>query len=232
MSSHPQIHALKCVIVGDHGVGKTCLVFTHFGGKFPHEYIPTLLGNEQMHMKYGKKVVGITVYDTAGQSDYDRLRPLSYPQTDVFVICFSINSRESFDNISSKWIPEISHHCPGCRYLIVGLKDDLRKYQIWSDIPKLHQLTTVYCSVYGQSKDGVFPLDIIVIIVKYLKDNKQYVSDDEAEELCAKMRETGGEYPKYLSCSAIELRGLKEIFMEVCKCNFGPMSKKNSCNIL
>ena len=47
---------------------------------------------------------------SAGQEDYDRLRPLSYPQTDVFVIMFSIISRSSFENISQSWIPEVSHH--------------------------------------------------------------------------------------------------------------------------
>jgi len=46
----------------------------------------------------------------AGQEDYDRLRPLSYPQTDVFLLCYSIISKPSFDNIKNKWFPEISHH--------------------------------------------------------------------------------------------------------------------------
>jgi len=44
--------------------------------------------------------------------DYDRLRPLSYPQTDVFLICFSIISPSSFENVRAKWYPEIRHHMP------------------------------------------------------------------------------------------------------------------------
>src|ERR1700731_4156250 len=53
------------------------------------------------------KPISLGLWDTAGQEDYDRLRPLSYPQTDVFLICFSIVSPPSFDNVKSKWWPEI-----------------------------------------------------------------------------------------------------------------------------
>ena len=72
------------------------------------------------------KPVTLGLWDTAGQEDYDRLRPLSYPQTDVFLICFSIISPHSFENVKSKWWPEIQHHCPGTPLILVGTKSDLR----------------------------------------------------------------------------------------------------------
>ncbi len=61
-----------------------------------------------------------------GPEDYDRLRPLSYPQTDVFLICFSLISPTSFENIKSKWVPEVMHHWPICKRVLVGTKMDLR----------------------------------------------------------------------------------------------------------
>lgn len=57
--------------------------------------------------------ISLGLWDTAGQDDYDRLRPLSYPDTDVFLICFSLVSPNSFANVSDKWSPEINHHAPG-----------------------------------------------------------------------------------------------------------------------
>jgi len=80
--------------------------------------------------------------DTAGQEDYDRLRPLSYPQTDVFLVCFSIISPYSFDNVKSKWYPEIQHHAPGVPLILVGTKADLR-----SDANMLQQLAAKGLSV-------------------------------------------------------------------------------------
>jgi small GTP-binding protein len=48
------------------------------------------------------KMVELALWDTAGQEDYDRLRPLSYPETDVILICFAINLRTSFTNVQDR----------------------------------------------------------------------------------------------------------------------------------
>ena len=52
--------------------------------------------------------VELALWDTAGQEDYDRLRPLSYPDTDVILMCFSIDNPDSLENIPEKWNPEVS----------------------------------------------------------------------------------------------------------------------------
>ena len=56
------------------------------------------------------------------QEDYPRLRPLSYPLTDVFLVCFDINRRQSFTNIKDYWIPELDHHIPEAPRVLVGCK--------------------------------------------------------------------------------------------------------------
>lgn len=57
-----------------------------------------------------------------GQEDYDRLRPLSYPDTDVILMCFSIDSPDSLENIPEKWSPEVRHFCPNVPVILVGNK--------------------------------------------------------------------------------------------------------------
>ena len=69
------------------------------------------------------------LWGAARQEDYDRLRPLSYPQTDVFLVCYSIISKASYENVRTKWIPEIRNHVPDAPFLLVGTKTDLRNDQ-------------------------------------------------------------------------------------------------------
>ena len=72
------------------------------------------------------RLISLQLWDTAGVEDYDRLRPLSYPQTDVFLVCFSLVDPYSFENVKEKWVPEVAHHCPNTPIVLVGTQLDLR----------------------------------------------------------------------------------------------------------
>ena len=67
------------------------------------------------------------VYIVCGGEEYERLRPLSYPDTDLLLLMFSFGSPESFDNCSSKWAPELKQFCPGVPIILVGGKKVTRK---------------------------------------------------------------------------------------------------------
>jgi small GTP-binding protein len=72
------------------------------------------------------RVVRCVYLDTAGQEDYDRLRPLSYPGTDCFMMCYSVSSEASLRELDEKFFPEVKHHCPEAATAVIGLKSDLR----------------------------------------------------------------------------------------------------------
>lgn len=120
---------IKCVLVGDGAVGKTCMLIRYTTDAYPGDYVPTVFDNYSKKITLDGTTVELGLWDTAGESDYDRLRPLSYPETDIFLLCFSIVDPTSFENISAKWYPEAMHHCPNTPVLLVGTKADLQKDQ-------------------------------------------------------------------------------------------------------
>ncbi|CAM9014661.1 hypothetical protein WICANDRAFT_38191 [Wickerhamomyces anomalus NRRL Y-366-8] len=116
----------KLVIVGDGACGKTCLLIVFSKGTFPDIYVPTVFDNYVADVDLDGRRVELALWDTAGQEDYDRLRPLSYPDTNVVLICFSIDLPESLGNVQEKWISEVLHFCHGVPIILVGCKVDLR----------------------------------------------------------------------------------------------------------
>ncbi|XP_061163301.1 ras-like GTP-binding protein rhoA [Saccostrea echinata] len=116
----------KLVIVGDGSTGKTCLLMVFSRDQFPDVYIPTVFETYVADIEVDNKQVELALWDTAGQEDYDRLRPLSYPDTDVILMCYSIDNPDSLVNIREKWTPEVKHFCPNVPIVLVGNKKDTR----------------------------------------------------------------------------------------------------------
>ncbi|KAK1309970.1 Rac-like GTP-binding protein 4 [Acorus calamus] len=134
---------IKCVTVGDGAVGKTCMLICYTNNKFPTDYIPTVFDNFSANVVIEGTTVNLGLWDTAGQEDYNRLRPLSYRAADVFVLAFSLVSRASYENILKKWIPELQHFAPEVPIVLVGTKLDLREDKHFlSDHPGLTAVTT------------------------------------------------------------------------------------------
>ncbi|KAJ4902244.1 hypothetical protein Rs2_16195 [Raphanus sativus] len=105
--------------------------------------VPTVFNNFSANVVVNGATVNLGLWNTAGQEDYNRLRPLSYCGADFFILAFSLISKASYENVSKKWIPELKHYAPGVPIILFGSKLDLRDdKQFFIDHPGAVPITT------------------------------------------------------------------------------------------
>ncbi|KAF2135936.1 uncharacterized protein K452DRAFT_292830 [Aplosporella prunicola CBS 121167] len=121
-----QVMRRKLVIIGDGACGKTSLLSVFTLGYFPTRYVPTVFENYVTDCRVDGKSVQLALWDTAGQEDYERLRPLAYSKAHVILIGYSVDSPDSLENVKHKWAEEAQERCPDVPIILVGLKKDLR----------------------------------------------------------------------------------------------------------
>ncbi len=117
---------IKLVVVGDGAVVKTCLLVVYAKGEFPKEYVTTVFDNYTAKVNVNGEQKAVQIWDTAGQEELENIRTMSYANTSVFLLCFSVVDRSSFDNIENIWLPEIKNYVKDINVLLVGTKTDLR----------------------------------------------------------------------------------------------------------
>ena len=86
-------------------------------------YVPTVFENYVADVEVDGKHVELALWDTAGQEDYDRLRPLSYPDSHVILICFAVDSPDSLDNVQEKVSRLIRSYCRPTSVFLSGSTD-------------------------------------------------------------------------------------------------------------
>jgi small GTP-binding protein len=117
---------VKIVVVGDGAVGKTCLLWSYSKQEVPPDYVPTVFDNYVVKIQVNGEDVTLQLWDTAGQEDLENIRVLSYTNTDVFLVCFSIVEPTSLANVQTKWLPELKKYVKDPRLILIGTKKDLR----------------------------------------------------------------------------------------------------------
>ncbi|KAK8839490.1 hypothetical protein M9Y10_031846 [Tritrichomonas musculus] len=120
---------IKCIFVGDSGVGKTSFLITCNSNSFPGESVPTIYHNFQLEvMKEEKKLINLV--DTCRRnSDMERQYSI-YADADLFVLCFSITNPHSLENIEKYWFYDVRKRNPKTPIILLGMKSDLREENI------------------------------------------------------------------------------------------------------
>jgi len=136
----------KLVLVGDGSSGKTSAINVFTRGFFPTVYEPTVFENYVHDIFVDGIHMELSLWDTAGQEEFDRLRSLSYDDTQAIMLCFSVDNKDSLENVASKWVAEITEHCQGVKVVLCALKCDLREEQEKDDddddsTPQKHIIT-------------------------------------------------------------------------------------------
>ncbi|KAK9419394.1 putative Rho3 protein [Seiridium unicorne] len=173
---------------GDGACGKTSLLNVFTRGYFPTVYEPTVFENYVHDIFIDNVHIELSLWDTAGQEEFDRLRSLSYDNTDVVVLCFSVDSKDSLENVESKWVGEIQENCPGVKLVLVALKCDLRENTEEDE------------DAAASGTEGV------------QREKKPMITYDQGLEVARRIKAL-----RYLECSAMRNRGVNEAFTEAAR---------------
>lgn len=203
----PTTPSVKCVVTGDGTVGKTCMLVSYSTNTFPTEYVPTVFNNYTKSMLINGKPVKLGLWDTAGQEDYDRLRPLSYTKADILLICFSLDSPTTLANVKSKWVPEAQQYAPTAPFILVGTKKDIRDK---SNGPE----DTSNMESEDSPKEG-------------RNSVKNFISQAEGQNVAQQVGALA-----YLECSALTQEGLKQVFDVAVRSSIGRKQQSQACCIV
>ncbi|KLU82826.1 GTP-binding protein RHO3 [Magnaporthiopsis poae ATCC 64411] len=191
----------KLVLLGDGACGKTSLLNVFTRGYFPTVYEPTVFENYVHDIFVDNVHIELSLWDTAGQEEFDRLRSLSYDDTDLIMLCYSVDSKDSLENVESKWVGEIADNCPGVKLVLVALKCDLRQ-----EAAEEAADNAVAGGSNGTAADGPQTSGT------KNAEKKDMITYDTGLEVARRINAM-----RYLECSAMRNRGVNEAFTEAAR---------------
>ncbi|KAF2861539.1 hypothetical protein K470DRAFT_256904 [Piedraia hortae CBS 480.64] len=197
----------KLVLLGDGACGKTSLLNVFTRGFFPTVYEPTVFENYVHDIFIDNVHVELSLWDTAGQEEYDRLRSLSYDDTHAIMLCFSVDNPDSLENVEAKWVGEIADNCPNVKLLLVALKCDLREQRADEE-------------------------DSVVATQSSTEPKRPMVDYQQGLAVAEKIKAL-----RYLECSAKKNRGVNEAFTEAARIALsvkipGVKDRKGRCAVM
>ena len=179
------------MIVGDSKVGKTCLFMSLMDQKIHQENIPQIYFNDKHKIfEFEGKITKFFVHDTGGDPMFDHWRHITYVDADFFLICFSIDNRESFHKVITKWNQDANHFVPYAKKILVGLKKDFRENKEYT------QQLISYDSALDLQKQIKASL---YFECSYLKENVKNILEESINIVMTKIEETKEQKKKCLA---------------------------------
>lgn len=118
-------YLFKLVLIGDSGVGKSCLLLRFADDAFTESYISTIGVDFRFRtVKMDKKTVKLQIWDTAGQERFRTITSAYYRGADGIIMVYDTTSSDSFDHVND-WLKEVNRYASeGTCKLLVGNKCD------------------------------------------------------------------------------------------------------------
>ncbi|EIW79172.1 hypothetical protein CONPUDRAFT_138335 [Coniophora puteana RWD-64-598 SS2] len=200
----------KVVVCGDGACGKTSLLNVFTRGFFTQVYEPTVFENYVHDLYVDEQLVELSLWDTAGQEEFDRLRSLSYAETHVVMICFSIDNPVSLENVETKWIDEILEFCPGVKVISARCFYTCVTHTYISNLITKLVLVALKCDLRDDR-------NVRERLSRYGMHAVQY---EEGLAVARRIRAS-----RYLECSSKHNRGVTEVFYEAARVSLSTRAK-------
>lgn len=187
--------SIKCVILGDSGIGKTSIIkkYNSINVSSSNESTLGAIYWELFYKYDEEKNIRINFWDTAGQERYNSLIPMYVRECDIILLTFDLTNYESFKNLS-KWYKFVLNNYDNPKIIIIGNKVDLKSHCIVSDKdinkfikdsfsvePKFFKTSAVENINIKNLFNHIFDLTK-QIIDKRLEETKDYIKVEQIEK--------------------------------------------------
>ena len=128
-------NSIKITLIGDSGVGKTCIIFRFISNEFSSNTLTTDgVSYSKKEITYKDKKIQLDLWDTAGQEQYRSLGKHFYKDSFIVILVYNITVKESFDNLKNIWLEDVVNYGEEYKVLaIVGNKCDLYEQEAVSE---------------------------------------------------------------------------------------------------
>ncbi|WUR03644.1 Rho-related GTP-binding protein [Vairimorpha necatrix] len=147
------MRTIKLVFVGDNSVGKTWLIRTYLSNETPSGYVSTIFDNFGTRIQYKEEYYMLSIHDTAGVSEWSKTNTLSHQQTDVFIVCFSVDDTDTFNN-AVKFVDKLRRY--DVPIILCATKADLRDSRVVDASVSNHSAARLGCYDYIETSSVDF----------------------------------------------------------------------------